>query len=48
MNIKGTFSDGKILTFATAQSSYSMIKLTMGFKSVLNYMTVNNFACGIS
>ena len=48
VNIKGTFSDGKILTFTTPVSIYSMVKLQLGFTLPLNYGKVNDFACAIS
>lgn len=48
VNIKGTFSDGKILTYTTAPSIYSMVKLQLGFSSPLNYSKVNDYACAIS
>lgn len=48
VNIKGTFSDGKILTFTTHVSTHQTIKLTLGFGSPLNFTTTNNMACAIA
>lgn len=48
VNIKGSFSDGQIITFTTPQSTYQMVKLTLGFPAPLNFNKVNDFVCAIS
>jgi hypothetical protein len=48
VNIKGSFSDGQIITFTTPQSTYQMVKLTLGFPAPLTFSKINDFACAIS
>jgi hypothetical protein len=46
--MKGTFSDGQIITFTTPDSIYSTVKVSLGFKLPLKYEYVNNYACAIA
>lgn len=46
--MKGTFSDGQIVTFTTPGSIYLTVKVSLGFKFPLKYKYVNNYACAIS
>ena len=44
----GKASGGKITTFYTLASNYSLMKISLSFSSVLTYLQVNEVACAIS